>query len=357
MPELEKITIASGLTFDVLTAGAPDAPLVLLLHGFAESMHCWRAQVAALAAAGYRAVAPGQRGYSPGARPDVSDSANYHIDRLMDDAMAIATASGYGDRRFHLVGHDWGGSIAWALADRFPERLASLTVLSRPHPNAFNRALQMPDGDQAHRSRHHKAFLEPGAADLLLADDAKWLRERLAAAGVPAGAIEQHLSVLGNKDAMQAALAWYRARGAIRTPLGYPPSTSGAMPTTPSGGWPPRARLISSPHLTASRFSPASAISPPTRRRTASTNCCCSTSRPIRSDGLAHETWPPRKCCPAAIGARRHGERKSWRSARGARTQATQGFAFNHTNASARRPAAERGTGTASQQPLLRIAW
>jgi pimeloyl-ACP methyl ester carboxylesterase len=212
MPELEKITIAPALTFEVLTAGKPDAPLVLLLHGFAESMHCWRAQVAALADAGYRAVAPGQRGYSPGARPDVSDGANYHIDRLMDDAMAISAASGYGDHSFHLVGHDWGGSIAWALADRFPERLASLTVLSRPHPNAFNRALQMPDGNQAHRSRHHKAFLEPGAAHLLLADDAKWLRERLAAAGVPASAIEQHLSVLGNKDAMQAALAWYRAR-------------------------------------------------------------------------------------------------------------------------------------------------
>ncbi|HYS90264.1 MAG TPA: alpha/beta hydrolase [Bradyrhizobium sp.] len=219
MPHLVEIAIAPGLTFDALTAGKPGAPLVLLLHGFAESMHCWRAQVAALADAGYRAVAPGQRGYSPGARPDVSDGANYHIDRLMDDAMAIAAASGYGDRRFHLVGHDWGGSIAWALADRFPERLASLTVLSRPHPNAFNRALQMPDGDQAHRSRHHKAFLEPGAADLLLAENAKWLRERLAAAGVPATAIEEHLSVLGNKDAMQAALAWYRARGAIRSPL------------------------------------------------------------------------------------------------------------------------------------------
>ena len=219
MADLEKITLQPGLTFDALTAGKPGAPLVLLLHGFAESMHCWRAQVAALADAGYRAVAPGQRGYSPGARPDVSDSANYHIDRLMDDATAIVAASGYGDRRFHLVGHDWGGSIAWALADRFPERLASLTVLSRPHPNAFNRALQMPDGDQAHRSRHHKAFLEPGAADLLLADNAKWLRERLAAAGVPSTAIEEHLSVLGNKDAMEAALAWYRARGAIRSPL------------------------------------------------------------------------------------------------------------------------------------------
>jgi pimeloyl-ACP methyl ester carboxylesterase len=190
---------------------------VLLLHGFAESMHCWRAQVAALADAGFHAIAPSQRGYSPGARPDTGDTANYHIERLMDDAMAIVAASGYGERRFHLAGHDWGGSIAWALADRYPARLASLTVLSRPHPNAFNRALQT-DSDQAHRSRHHKAFLEPDAADVVLADNAKWLR--LTAAGVPASAIEKHLAVLGNKQAMEAAWAWYRARGAIRSPLG-----------------------------------------------------------------------------------------------------------------------------------------
>jgi pimeloyl-ACP methyl ester carboxylesterase len=217
---MEKITTAPGFTFDALTAGQPGGPLVLLLHGFAESCHCWRAQLAALADAGYRAVAPGQRGYSPGARPNPRETANYHIDRLMDDAMAMVAASGYADARFHLVGHDWGGSIAWALADRFPERLASLTVLSRPHPNAFNRALQLPDGEQARRSRHHTAFLEPDAAEVVLADDAKWLRERWAAAGVPPEAIELHLSVLGNRDAMEAALAWYRARGAIRGPLG-----------------------------------------------------------------------------------------------------------------------------------------
>ena len=220
MPSLEQITIQPGLTFDALTAGEPGAPLVLLLHGFAESMNCWRAQLGALGDMGYRAIAPSQRGYSPGARPDPSDAANYHIDRLIDDAMAITAAAGYGDARFHLVGHDWGGSIAWALADRHPARVASLTILSRPHPNAFNRALHMIDGDQAQRSRHHKAFLEPDAADMVLADDAKWLRERLAANGVPAAAIEAHLAVLGNKDAMEAALAWYRARGAIRGPLG-----------------------------------------------------------------------------------------------------------------------------------------
>lgn len=220
MSQLEKITIAPGLTFDTLTSGERGAPLVLLLHGFAESMHCWDAQLAALAGNNYRAIAPSQRGYSPGARPDLAEPANYHIDRLMDDAMAIVAVSGHGDARFHLVGHDWGGSIAWSLADRYPQRLASLTVLSRPHPNAFNRALQMPDGEQARRSGHHKAFLEPDAADVVLADNAKWLRERLAANGVPAEAIERHLSVLGNKEAMEGALAWYRARGAIRGPLG-----------------------------------------------------------------------------------------------------------------------------------------
>jgi pimeloyl-ACP methyl ester carboxylesterase len=220
MPSLSTITTEPHLTFDALVAGEPGAPLVLLLHGFAESMQCWRAQVAALGDMGFRAMAPSQRGYSPGARPDPRDATHYHIDRLMEDAMAIVAASGYGDRRFHLAGHDWGGSIAWALADRHPARVASLTVLSRPHPNAFNRALLVTDGEQAQRSRHHKAFLEPGAADAVLAEDCKWLRERLSANGVPAAAIEAHLAVLGNRDAMAAALAWYRARGAIRGPLG-----------------------------------------------------------------------------------------------------------------------------------------
>lgn len=220
MPASEQITIAPQLTFDAITAGAAGAPLVLLLHGFAESMHCWRAQVDALGDMGYRAIAPNQRGYSPGARPNPREFSHYLIDRLMDDAIAIVAAAGYGGERFHLVGHDWGGSIAWGLADRDHARLASLTILSRPHPNAFNRALQMADGEQAKRSQHHKAFLEPDAADVVLAEDCRWLRERLAANGVPAAAIEAHLAVLGNKEAMEAALAWYRARGAIRGPLG-----------------------------------------------------------------------------------------------------------------------------------------
>ena len=102
---LIQITTAPHLSFDALVAGDEGAPLVLLLHGFAESMYCWRAQVTALADMGYRAIAPSQRGYSPAARPDTRDASNYHIDRLMDDAMAIVAASGYGEKRFHLAGH------------------------------------------------------------------------------------------------------------------------------------------------------------------------------------------------------------------------------------------------------------
>jgi pimeloyl-ACP methyl ester carboxylesterase len=220
MAELRAIETEPGLVFDVLVDGEVDAPLVLLLHGFADSFHMWRGQLPALAAAGYLAVAPSQRGYSPGARPNTADLANYHFDKLAADALAIVTACGHGSRRFHLAGHDWGAGIAWGLAERCAERVASLTVVSRPHPNAFNRALFMPDGEQARRSRHHKAFLEPDAVSKVLADDARWLRERWATCGVSAAAVEDYLSVLGNAPAMDAALAWYRARGAVRAPLG-----------------------------------------------------------------------------------------------------------------------------------------
>jgi pimeloyl-ACP methyl ester carboxylesterase len=80
------------------------------------------------------AVAPNQRGYSADARPDPGDFESYRVDRLTGDAVDIVAAAGHGERRFHLVGHDWGGCPAWLIADRYPERLASLTMLSLPHP-------------------------------------------------------------------------------------------------------------------------------------------------------------------------------------------------------------------------------
>ena len=219
MIDTRRVATAPGMTFDVSTGGSGVEPLVLMLHGFGVSRFSWNAQVSALAAAGYLAAAPNQRGYSGDARPDPTDYANYRIDLLIGDALDIVSALGHGERRFHIVGHDWGASLAWEIADRYPERLGSLTILSRPHPLSFTRALKL-DGDQARRSQHHSRFLDLGAGPDILADDVKWLRTRLSANGVPAAAIEAHLSVIGNAAAMEAALAWYRARGVRHAPVG-----------------------------------------------------------------------------------------------------------------------------------------
>jgi pimeloyl-ACP methyl ester carboxylesterase len=210
----------SGLTFTADVLGPTGGPLVLLLHGFPESRYSWRAALPALAAAGYRAVAPDQRGYSPGARPDPSDLSNYAFDRLVADVIEIAAAAGYDGKRFHLVGHDWGGQVSWGVAGKHPERLASLTILSRPHPSSFRRALLKEDGDQKHRSRHHRAFLDADTSKLLLADNARRLRDGLFGQGVPAAALEEHLSVLGNPEALEAALAWYRSNKGLAADIG-----------------------------------------------------------------------------------------------------------------------------------------
>ncbi len=222
--DVTKITTRSGLIFDAGVAGPADGPLVLLLHGFPQSRHAWTDQLAALADAGFRAVAPDQRGYSPGARPDPDDLANYAIDRLVADVIEIADACGGPGVRFHLAGIDWGGQVAWATAAAHPDRLLSLNVLSRPHPNAFVAAFDS-DADQQSRSRHHRAFHDRGTGPMLLADDAAPLREMLAGAGLSPVRIDEYLSVVGNPDAMECALAWYRATG-LRIDL--PPT---AVPT------------------------------------------------------------------------------------------------------------------------------
>lgn len=202
--------------FTADTAGPAGGELVLLLHGYPQSRHAWRHQVPALGAAGYHAVAPDQRGYSPGVRPDPSgDLAAYGIDRLVQDVLDLADASGSAARPFHLVGHDWGGHVAWVTAHRHPSRLRSLTVLSRPHPAAFRRAFKENADDQQHRSRHHRIFHDPTTGPRLLEDGARRLRSRLADQGVPEASIAEYLSVLGEPAALEAALGWYRAAGSL----------------------------------------------------------------------------------------------------------------------------------------------
>jgi pimeloyl-ACP methyl ester carboxylesterase len=212
---------ANGFRFSAELAGEASAPLVLLLHGFPQTRYTWRHQLPALAAAGYRALAPDQRGYSPGARP--SDIASYAIDALLSDALAIADACGA--QRFHLVGHDWGGQLAWLLAARHPERVRTLTMLSRPHPAAFARALAS-DPQQSERSKHHRAFQDPNTAALLIEDGARRLRRMLRDHGVPDVDAEAYVAPLSTHAAIDAALNWYRAsfRGASGLALSDTPA-------------------------------------------------------------------------------------------------------------------------------------
>jgi pimeloyl-ACP methyl ester carboxylesterase len=215
----QKVETEPDMEFDVSVAGNPGDQLVLLLHGFCASRHSYDTAVRDLGGRGYYTIAPDQRGYSPGARPDPTHYPNYRMELVIGDALAIAGKLGYAERRFHLVGHDWGASLAWEIAARYPERLASLTILSRPHPLSFNRALET-DAEQSKKSGHHGRFLDPNAARDILAEDAKWMRTRLSKNGVPDETIAKHIAVLGNPAAMEAALAWYRARGTYHSPVG-----------------------------------------------------------------------------------------------------------------------------------------
>jgi pimeloyl-ACP methyl ester carboxylesterase len=244
----ESIRTSQG-TFTAELAGPAHAPLVVLLHGFPLSRHSWSAQLPALAAAGYRALAPDQRGYSPGVRPDPRRLESYGIARLVTDVLELADACGAAAAPFHVVGHDWGGQVAWCLADRHPERVRSLAVYSRPHPAAFRAAYQENRDGQQERSRHHRAFHDPATGALLLADGARRLRAILAREKIPADAIERHLEVLGNAEALEAALAWYRSAGTlaaievgpVRTPTLYvwgdADSTVGASAAHATAAW------------------------------------------------------------------------------------------------------------------------
>ncbi len=202
---IERIEIKVGaLTFDARAAGPEDAPLVLLLHGFPQSSYQYRNQLLALAAAGYRAVAPDQRGYSPRARP--SALSDYTMLTLVRDAIEIADA--LGAERFHLAGHDWGGGVAWAVARLYPQRVRSLTVLSTPHPDAMNAELSKPDSCQTNSSAYFDAFTGPDAKDFLRSMGEG---SQLSFECIDGEALNEYLAIINDDATLDAALNWYRA--------------------------------------------------------------------------------------------------------------------------------------------------
>ena len=209
----ETIELAVGpYRYSALAAGPADGDVVLLLHGFPETSYEWRAQLEALGDAGYRAVAPDQRGYAAGARPTALQE--YAVDRLVDDVFGFADALGAG--RFHLVGHDWGGFVAWYAAARDggsgDARLRTLTVVSTPHPVPFRAAMHS-GGDQGERSSYMDWFRSPDAEAGWLADDAALLAAAHGEHPPDARAEYRRVFTADGGAALTGGLNWYRANG------------------------------------------------------------------------------------------------------------------------------------------------
>lgn len=209
-------------TFDALAAGPTDGRPVLFLHGFPEGAVEWEYQLAALGDRGFRAVAPDQRGYSPGVRPE--RPAEYAMTALVGDVIAVADALGW--PTFDLVGHDWGGAVAWWTADEYPDRLRSLTVVSTPHPAALAESLRT-DEEQRASSQYMLRWREtPATENAMLADGGRALRLMFDGA-VPRGTVDDYIQRLREPGALTAALNWYRsgrpatAIGSVTVPTLY----------------------------------------------------------------------------------------------------------------------------------------
>lgn len=240
---MAELSISTGVgVFDAIVAGPPEGRPVLLLHGFPQTGRVWERQIAALAAHGYRVVAPDQRGYSPGARPERAE--DYRISLLVDDVVAIGEELGWA--AFDLVGHDWGGAVAWWTAHRHPERVRTLTVVSTPHPGALATTLRT-DQDQRERSHYMIDWRDtPATEERMLAHDARELRD-LYGGRVPRDSAAAYVCHLSQPGALTAALNWYRAGrpdgaiGAISVPTLYVWSTEdgafGSAAAQETGRW------------------------------------------------------------------------------------------------------------------------
>jgi pimeloyl-ACP methyl ester carboxylesterase len=195
-----------GMVFDVRDAGPADGEPVVLLHGFPQDSRAFDLVAPLLNAAGLRTLAPDQRGYCASARPRGRRA--YRLREVVDDVLALLYDAGL--RSAHVVGHDWGGGVAWALAAWHPERVRSLTALSTPHPAAIPRA--MLTSDQALRSTYMGLFQLPLLPErLLLAGGGAPLRRALVRGGLPATAAERYVKRMREPGALTAALNWYRA--------------------------------------------------------------------------------------------------------------------------------------------------
>ena len=196
---------ANGMTFTCRTMGnkATGKP-VILLHGWPETSHMWIELMKKLSAEGYYCVAPNQRGYSDGARP--KKAKDYDLKYLAEDIIAIADAQGFD--QFHLIGHDWGSAVGWAVITLHAPRISSWTALSVPHVQAFSEAIRT-DKQQKKMSGYIRFFQLRAIPEwLLTSGDCKRLRAAWNKSS-PQQVID-YLSIFSNKKALKTTLHWYR---------------------------------------------------------------------------------------------------------------------------------------------------
>jgi len=217
--DLRRVQLSTGVTLNVALAGDPTAPAVILLHGFPESHRTWR-EVAPLLEHRFYVVMPDQRGFAGSDRPQEVEA--YKSDILADDVFALADALRI--ERFTLVGHDWGGAIAWAAALRGDPRLTRLAIVNSPHPVIFQKSL-IEDEDQRAASQYINAFKTPGFEKAVEAMGFETFFEKSFSKHVdlsliPEAEKRQYIADWSQPGALTAMLNWYRASRMIVPPPG-----------------------------------------------------------------------------------------------------------------------------------------
>lgn len=194
---------ANGLRFKCRKQGSKGEP-VIMLHGFPETSHMWLPLMAKLSSTGYQCLAPDQRGYSPGARPEGIE--HYRYAHLSDDVIAMADEMGYD--KFHLIGHDHGAGVGWTVTNNHPDRVHSWTAMSVPHIAAFGRAIRE-DKDQSERSQYIGVFQQVGEAEKMLSTDNLAPLKAIWDKGSKEQ-VEEYVNVFSQPGALTGALNWYR---------------------------------------------------------------------------------------------------------------------------------------------------
>lgn len=192
-----------GLTFDVDDSGPRDGEAVVLLHGWPQDRTAWDKVTPRLVDAGLRVLAPDLRGYSPGARPP--HHLDYEISELVGDVVALLDAAGASQA--HIVGHDWGGALAWAVAARHPDRVQTLTVLSTPSPSGMAHGFRQ--GEQLKASWYMAFFALPILPVLFFRFFAQQVMEKI---GMPRERAAYDAKRLKDASSAQGSLNWYRAQ-------------------------------------------------------------------------------------------------------------------------------------------------